>query len=138
MSQYLNFKFNINDPAAKTDVIVVNPSETDYIVHAFLSIPIYDEFDVKIGYKVSDDYIQQLAENMYSVRINSTYHFFNGGSISWQYCFINNKPNYFYPLNVANASNIIATTGKYFGKTGAVSLKAFEDGRREVTIGFNF
>jgi len=68
---------------------------------------------------------------MYSVRINSTYHFFNGGSISWQYCFINNKPNYFYPLNVA-------TTGKYFGKTGAVSLKAFEDGRREVTIGFNF
>ena len=138
MSEYLQFHFNIHDPLVKTLTAVVNDSPTNYISHSFIQIPIYDNFDVKIGYKVSDDYIQQLDENLYSVRINSTYHFLNGGSISWQFSFTNDKPNYYYPLDVPNASNIIATTGKYFGKTGAVSLVAHSDGLRDVTIGFNF
>jgi hypothetical protein len=138
MSQYLQFHFNIKDPLAKSLTVVVNDSPTNYIAQSFLQIPIYDNFDVQIGYKVSDDYIQQLDENLYSIRINSTYHFLNGGSISWQFVFTNTIPSYYYPLNVNNASNIIATTGEYFGKTGAVSLVAHSDGRRDVTIGFNF
>jgi hypothetical protein len=138
MSKYLSFHFNLNDPEAKSETIILNPSEINYLAHAFIKVPIYDDYDVKIGYKVSDDYIQQLSNNLYSVRINSTYHFLNGSSISWQYCFLNNKPNYFYPLNVINASNIIATTGEYFGKTGVVSLIASENGKRDITIGFNF
>ena len=138
MSQYLNFYFNLNDPQSKSKTIVLNDSETDYLAHAFISVPIYDNFNVQIGYKVSDDYIQQISENLYSVRINSTYNFLNGGSISWQYTFLNNKPNYYYPLNVNNSSNIVATTGIYYGKTGVVSLIANEDGSRNVTIGFNF
>ena len=137
MSQYLSFNFNLNDPNKFTETVVVN--ESPYLAHAFLKVPIYDKFNIQIGYKVSDDYIQQLSDNQYSVRINSTYHFFNNNSsISWQFCFINNKPNYFYPLNTSNASNITSTTGDYFGKTGVVSLIAKEDGSRNVTIGFNF
>jgi hypothetical protein len=137
MSQYLKFSFNINDPNKFTYSSIIN--QDPYLVHAFLKIPIFDEFNVQIGYKVSDDYIQQLSENEYSVRINSTYHFFNNNSsISWQFCFINYKPNYLYPLNTPNTSNIIATTGDYYGKTGVVSLFAKEDGTRDVTIGFNF
>ena len=138
MAQYLSFHFNLNDPEAKSETIVVNPSDTNYIAHAFISVPIYNNCNEKIGYKVSDDYIQQLSHNLYSIRINSTYHFVKGGSISWQYCFLNDKPNYYYPLNISNASNIISTTGQYFGKTGAVSLTANSDGSRNVTIGFNF
>ena len=138
MSQYLNFHFNIHDPEATSKTLIVNDSTTEYIAHSFITVPIYDNFDVKIGYKVSDDYIQQVSENKYAVRINATYFFTNGGTISWQYSFLNDKPTYYYPLNVANASNIISTTGEYFGKTGIVSLMAYEGGRRDVTIGFNF
>jgi len=138
MSNYLKFYFNIKDPEAKKYTTVVNDSLTNYVSHSFISLPIYDIYNVKIGYKVSDDYIQQLNNNQYSVRINSTYHFFNNSSISWQYSFINNAPNYYYPLNIINASNIISTTGEYFGKTGVVSLIANENGTRDVTIGFNF
>jgi len=138
MSTYLQFHFNLNDPEAFSKTLVVNESDTEYIAHAFIKVPIYNNFNVKIGYKVSDDYIQQLGPNLYSVRINSTYHFVSGGSISWQFSFLNEKPNYYYPLNVNNASNIVSTTGPYFGKSGVVSLTALADGRRNVTIGFNF
>ena len=138
MASYLNFNFNIDDPEAKTKTVIVNDSIENFISHSFIQIPIYDDYNVNIGYKVSDDYIQQLSENLYSVRINSTYHFLNGGSISWQYSFTNDKPNYYYPLNVANASNIISGTGIYLGKTGIVSLTALKNGRRDVIIGFNF
>jgi hypothetical protein len=138
MTKYLQFHFNLHDPEASSKTLVVNDSDTEYIAHAFIKVPIYDIFNVKIGYKVSDDYIQQLGPNMYSVRINSTYNFLNGGSITWQFSFINDKPNYYYPLDVVNASNILSTTGKYFGKTGVISLIAKADGRRDVTIGFNY
>ena len=138
MSEYIFFHFNVNDPKAKSNTIIVNENPSNYIAHAFLSIPIYNNENVQIGYKVSDDYIQQLANNLYSVRINSTYYFLNGGTISWQYSFMNDKPNYYYPLNIINASNIVSTTGIYFGKTGIVSLTANNDGSRNVAIVFNF
>jgi len=139
MADYLQFHFNLHDPEASSKTLIVNDSETEYIAHAFIKVPIYSNSNnIKIGYKVSDDYIQQLGLNLYSVRISSTYNFLDGSSISWQFSFLNDKPNYYYPLNVCNASNIVSTTGKYFGKTGIVSLIARNDGRRDVTIGFNF
>ena len=138
MSEYLNLHFNINDPLTKNFTTVINNSPTNYISHTYIKVPVYDNFDVQVGYQVSDDYVQQLNENLYSIRINSTYNFLNGGTISWQFCFTSTTPSYFFPLNVPNASNIISTTGQYFGKTGVVSLIAYVDGRRDVTIGFNF
>jgi hypothetical protein len=137
MSNILNFNFNINSPDSYTKTIIVNDSP--YVAHCFLKIPIYDNFNTKIGYKVAEDYIQELSDNKYAVTINSTYYFINNNStISWQFNFINNLPNYYYPLNQINSSNITATTGEYFGKTGIVSLIAKEDGSRDVTISFNF
>ena len=87
---------------------------------------------------MSDDYIQQIGKDQYTLRINLTYYIKNKGTISWFYAFLNDKPNFYYPLNVPNASNITSTTGEYFGKTGAVSLTVLEDGKRDVTIVFNF
>ena len=137
MSEYLEFNYNLKDPDAFSKIIVLNESDTEYISHVFVKAPIYNN-NIKIGYVAGDVYIQQLSLNLYSVRINSTYHFSNGGSISWQYCFFNDKPNNYFPLNISNASNIVSTTGRYFGKSGVVSLTARADGRRDVTIGFNF
>jgi hypothetical protein len=138
MAEYLHFYFSINDPKFKSYSVVVNDCPKNYIAHAFISTPRYDVFDVEVGYKCSDDYIQQVAEDKYMVRISNTYYFKNKGTISWQYAFINDKPSYYYPLGVVASSNITATTGDYFGKTVDVSLTPKEDGRRDVTIGFNF
>ena len=109
-----------------------------HVAHAFVSTPIYDNFNIEIGYKCSDDYIQQVSEDKYLVRINNTYYINGKGSINWQYSFLNDTPSYFYPIGVLASSNITSTTGDYFGKSGAVALLPTEDGKRSVTIGFNF
>jgi hypothetical protein len=138
MAGYISFSFNINDPEFNSQTTVVNPNSPYYVAHAFLRTPIYDNVGVKIGYKVSDDYIQQLSPTQYSVRINSTYYIENQGTINWSYSFINNKPSQFYPVGVLASSNITSTTGNFFGKTGAVALMPNQDGSRNVTIAFNF
>ena len=117
---------------------IVNSKPGNYISHAFITTNIYDNFGIKIGYKVSDDYIQQLDENKYSVRINSTYYIDNKGTINWEYSFINDKPSYYYPIGELAASNIVSTTGIYFAKTGVVTLMPNEDGKRNITVAFNF
>ena len=139
MAETLYFKFSTKDPEFKTwTVNVDNPVPNNLIQHAFVSTPIYDMFDVPIGYKVSDDYVQQVNESQYLVRIHNTYYIQNKGTISWDYCFLNDKPQIYYPVNKIAASNITSTTGSYFSKTGVVSLDPKEDGTRFVTVIFNF
>ena len=136
MSCQLAFYFNAKDPQFKTTTTVVNNTPGNYIAHVFITSPIYDHCDHIIGTKVTDDYIQQTGENKYYVRINSTY-FLEKGTISWQYAFENDKQSVLYPINLNVASNIIATTKEYLGKTGIVTLFPRENGIRDVTIHFN-
>jgi hypothetical protein len=138
MSSYLKFNFSINDPKFKTTTLLVSDTPLNYISHVFIQTPIYDIFGVEIGYKVANDYVQQVNDNEYLITINSTYYIKNNGTISWQYSFINSKPTVYYPTGVLASSNITSTTGIYFGKTGAVSLIPNADGTRDVTVGFNF
>jgi len=71
------------------------------IAHAFVQTPIYDETSGdRIGYKVSDDYVQQVSPDVYIIRLQNTYYFENRGSISWNYVFKNNTNSFFYPPNV--------------------------------------
>ena len=136
---FIKLNFSIHDPNFKSySVQVNNDIPNNYIAHGFISTPIYDSLGIEIGYKCSDDYVQQVNEKEYMVRINNTYYIHNKGTISWQYAFINNKPSYFYPVGVNAAGNITSATGEFFGKTGAVSLFPSADGKREVYIGFNF
>jgi len=135
----LQFRFSIKDPKFKTySVQVNNDVPNNFISHSFVSTPIYDVFGVEIGYKCSDDYVQQVSEKEYMVRLSNTYYIHNKGTINWQYAFINDKPSYFYPVGINASSNITSTTGEYFGKTGVVSLTPNADGTRDVVIGFNF
>jgi hypothetical protein len=134
----LSFNFKINDPSSnKVTNIIANTSE-NYVSHTFLQIPIYDDSNKEIGYKVADDYIQKIGNNKYLVRINSTYVINNEGTISWQYNFVNDKPEVFYPVGVLATSNIISTTGNYINKSGSVFLYPYENGRRDIYIGFNY
>lgn len=138
MCRTIDFYFNKNDPKFFTKTLVVNDSTENYVSHVFITSPIYDVFGIEIGYKVANDYVQQIGEKQYSVVIDSTYYIKGKGTISWNIAFINEVPNPFYRINEVFTSNITSTTGEYFGKTGAVSLTALENGIRNVTIGFNF
>jgi hypothetical protein len=133
----LNFYFTTKDPEFSTNTTIVPTTDNNYISHVFVKAPIYDFSNTKIGYKVTDDYVQQVASNKYIVRLNNTYYIEGSGSISWQYVFENDKPAVFYPVNKIVASNIISTTGEYYGKTGKVSLFPKEDGTRLVNVTFN-
>jgi len=131
----LSFYFTTKDTNFKINTIVVQDIPR-YISHSFVETPIYDFTDTKIGYKVSDDYIQQVDKNKYIVRLNNTYYIEGKGSISWLYIFENNLPKIYYPDNVELSSTIISGTGDYFDKTGTVTLFPKPDGYRLVTISF--
>ena len=133
----LNFYFTTKDPEFSTITTVVPAPAGNYISHVFVRAPLYDFTDQRIGYKVTDDYVQQVAENKYIVRLNNTYHFDDKGSVSWQYVFENDKNTVFYQVNQVVASNIIATTGAFYGKTGNVSLFPKADGTRVVNVTFS-
>jgi len=134
--QPLGFYFNKNDPKFKTTTI--NVSSDPFISHSFVKAPIYDlSTNKQIGYKVSDDYVQQVSNKKYIVRLNNTYYLEGKGSISWLYVFENNKPEVYYPVNVPAVSTIISGTGVYYGKKGTVSLLPKPNGLRTVNITFN-
>jgi len=141
-TQKITFWFTTSDPKFKSENIIVNPSSSNYISHAFVNCPIYDSKGAQIGYKVSDDYVQQVSvsPNKYIIRLNNTYSFIsngkNVGSISWQYVFENDKNDIFYPVDVAAKSTIISGTGIFKNSTGNISLIPTKDGKRTVTIQF--
>jgi len=136
MSLPLNFYFTTKDPQFSSTTAVVSSEPGKYISHAFVKTPIYDFTDAVIGYKVSDDYVQQVDVNKYIVRLNNTYYLEGKGTISWQYVFENDTNNIYYPINKLAASNIISATGDYYGKNGFVSLFPKPDGTRVVNITF--
>ena len=137
MSQVIAFNFSINDPAGRTTTSVVPSSTNNYVAHSFLQIPIYNVAGVQIGYKVSDDYIQQIAANQFAVRISSTYFIQGQGTITWNASFVNTQPNFLYPVGTIVTSNIVSTSGTYLGRTGRVALLANADGSRNVLIFLN-
>jgi hemolysin-activating ACP:hemolysin acyltransferase len=138
--QEIKFFFSVKDPQFTTKTTVVDNSPSNYISHAFVRCPIYDKYSSKqIGYKVSDDYVQQVATNKYVVRLNNTYTFHDKhnrtiGTISWQYVFENNKPEIYYPVDVVASSTIISGTGIYKRATGSVYLLPKPNGKRLVKI----
>uniref|UniRef100_A0A6C0LF14 Uncharacterized protein n=1 Tax=viral metagenome TaxID=1070528 RepID=A0A6C0LF14_9ZZZZ len=135
---HLRFKFSKNDLVTVT--VPVNTSSTNSISHSFVNCPIYNPKNKQIGYKVSDDYVQQVAMDKYVVRLNNTYTFTkNGnaiGTISWQYVFINTANNIYYPIDVPCASQIISGTGIFEHAKGKVTLLAKKNGDRLVDIEF--
>jgi hypothetical protein len=131
----LFFYFNKNDSEFLTTTTIIS-EEPNYISHVFVRCPIYDIYDRKIGYKVSDDYVQQVGEDKFIVRLNNTYYFKNKGTISWQYVFKNNKPEPYYQVGVPAISNIISGTDSYLNQKGIVTLLPDENGKRFVDIKF--
>lgn len=139
-NQPLNFYFTTQDPLFATTTVVVQETP-NYISHSFVKTPIYDYSGTRIGYKVSDDYVQQVDTNKYIVRLNNTYYFDNNGtngtgSISWIYTFFSTTNQIYYPVNIAANTRIVSTTGDFYGKNGSISLIPLPNGMRNVTVTF--
>jgi len=134
--QPLSFTFCTQDPAFFSTEVVVN--QDPYISHAFVKTPIYDQATgFQIGYKVSDDYVQQVSPRLYIVRLSNTYYLDGRGSITWQYTFENNSRSFFYPVDVPVVSTIVSGTGEFYGSAGTVRLFPTADGMRQVQITFH-
>ena len=69
MSFPLDFYFTTKDPNFVTNTVVVDNSPDNYISHVFVRAPLYsfDNNPIPIGYKVNDDYVQQVSTNKYII-----------------------------------------------------------------------
>lgn len=132
MCSKLSFYFNKNDPNFKSTELVAQ--KEPYIGHWFITSPIYNEKNVQIGYKATDDYVQQVGPNKYLVRYSNTYYIDGKGTISWEYASTSEAPNPYYSLGVVAKARITSGTGKYVSAKGYVSLTPQADGKRDVVI----
>jgi len=89
----IKFYFDINDKEfISTNQTVPTSKPNNSISNVYIRCPIYSKCGKKIGWKTSNDILQQLSSNQYSVRIFNTYHFEGLGTINWEYSFINSEP----------------------------------------------
>jgi hypothetical protein len=136
MAQFIQFYFNGNDPLALSKTILINPGPTNFIEQTYFSYPLYDFLNIQVGYLAGNTIVQQISPELYEVKLISTYHFGNTGSITWEYAFLGNNTNNNYPEIIANAAPIVSSTGQYYSKTGIVSLRTLLNSRNEVTVKF--
>ncbi len=132
MCSKLSFYFN--DLEFKTTEIVIQTAP--YIGHWFITTPIYDNNDNVIGYKATDDYIQEVETGKYLVRYLITYFINEKGTISCQYAALNDKPNPYVSFGVTAKARITSATGDYVNSNGCVKLTQKADGRSDVVISY--
>ena len=136
MTQFIQFYFKGDDPLSLSQTVVINPGPIQYIAETYFSYPLYNFTNIQIGYLAGNLSVQQISASLYEIKIISTYHFGNTGSISWQYAFLSDNTQQHFPENIANAAPITSSTGQYYSKTGIVSLTTFPNTRNEVTVRF--
>ncbi len=133
----VKFYFDINDPEhTLTSQTVASSKPNNLIQNIYIKTPIYDKNSVKIGYKLSNDIIQQLSQNEYAIRVQNTFFIEGSGSINSEYSFINNKSAVTYTPNVVIESTISSGTGNFMGAKGRLGINPTQDGRRYVVVNF--
>ena len=133
----IQIRENINDSQSKFYTNVIVNDEKNYIANVYVQLPLYDIFDVLIGYECSTDTIQKQDDDKYILRINATFNFEKTGTINVLFNTNLSTPDIIFEEGVPIVGTIISGSGSYTGKTGVVSLIPFNDGRREITITFN-
>jgi hypothetical protein len=133
----IQIRENISNSQSKfyTDVIVND--EKNYIANGYVQIPMYDVFDVLIGYECNTNVIQKQDDDKYILRLNTTFNFEKTGTINVLFNTNISTPNIIFEEGTPIVGTIISGSGSYTGKTGVVSIIPFNDGRREITIAFN-
>ncbi len=133
----VKFYFDVNDSEHSLTTQTVPSSKPNNLTqNVYIKTPIYDKNSVKIGYKLSNDIIQQLSHNEYAIRIQNTYFIEGLGSINSEYAFINSKPQVTYTPNIVIESTISSGTGNFMGAKGRVAINPTPDGRRYVIVNF--
>lgn len=136
MCSKLSFYFNSKDPEFIVNTQNISTKPNNLIQQVFIRTPIYNKCGKKIGYKTSNDLLQQVSSTEYAVRIYNTYFIEGEGTINWEYSFINDKPSVLYPVGIMAESNIVSGTGDFLNLKGNVTLYPTPDGLRQVKIFF--
>ena len=133
----IQIRENINDSQSNFYTNVIVNDEKNYIANGYVQIPIYDVFDVLIGYECNTNVIQKQDDDKYILRLNTTFNFEKTGTINVLFNTNISTPNVIFEEGTPIVGTIISGSGSYTGKTGVVSIIPFSDGRREITIAFN-
>lgn len=133
----LVFYFNTKDKNYKSFTETYD-QEPNLITQSFVNAPIYQwNTNSQIGYLLSDDYVQQIEDKSYILRINQTFYFQKKDSISWYFVCKKAHPNNFFPPASLSTSTIISGTGLYYGKQGTVTVEPMDNFTFRVSITFS-
>ena len=131
----LSFYFNAHDPLFSSTTKLV--SSEPYITLSYITAPLYDSTtNSVIGYKITTDTLQQIADNLYYITNYSTYNILGQGTISWNGFYENTIPSHLYPVGTQLKSNIVSTSGTFLGQSGTVKLTVLPSGQRNVRVKF--
>jgi len=142
--------FNYNIANAQTATISTTPFPqptsnngvglvfSGYVTNSSSYTPLFDNFDVKIGYATFSDTTSNLGYNGKVYVTEYATYFINGkGSITYSYSWENNTASDNFSENSTVITRIIASTGDYYNKTGPIVIDIDSLGNRNITISFN-
>jgi len=132
----LSFYYDKKSPLYKRTDIVISNTPGDIVIETYVSSPIYNYNNVIIGYRNCKLTTHQIGEKQYEHIEFDTFNITDQGSITIIYSAINQSSTLIYPLDQQAATNIVSTTGKYFGLNGSVTVFTKSDGSRYVNISF--
>jgi len=110
---------------------------TGYVNNTSSYTPLYDTYDVKIGYATFSDSLSNLGYNGKTYVTEYGTYFLNESSISYSYSWesLDNSDN--FPVNSTIVTRIIASTGIYYNKEGQIAIGIENDGTRVIIITIN-
>jgi hypothetical protein len=111
---------------------------TGYVSNTSSYTPLFDNFGTKIGYATFNDTTSNLGYNGKTYITEYATYFIDGnGSITYSYSWESNTGNNDFAENSLYVTRIIASTGKYYNKTGPIAINTDNLGNRNITISFN-
>lgn len=132
----LSFYYDKKSPLYKRTDVVINNNPGNIIIETYASSPIYNYNNVIIGHRNCKLTSEQIGENQYEHIELDTFNITDQGSITIIYSAINDSSKNIYPLDKQAATNIVSTTGKYFGLKGTGTVFTKSNGERYVNISF--
>ena len=107
---------------------------TGYVKDTSSYVPLLDIYGNKIGYATFSDSVSNLGYNGKTYVTEYATYFLEGGSISYSYSWNSLDNTDDFPVNSTVVTQIIASTGIFYNKTGQIGIRVESNGYRVVII----
>lgn len=107
---------------------------TGYVKNTSSYVPLLDIYGKKIGYATFSDSLSNLGYNGKTYVTEYATYFLEGGSITYSYSWESLDNSDDFPVNSTVATQIIASTGIFYNKTGQIGIRVESNGYRVVII----